>query len=150
MPFVAIEDFRLSDLVLGEGENLRSRDIASVTNAAGGTYKAGTVIWRAKGTDPAAQWDVVDAAADLGAAGVIEFGIIIGDGFSPAAQVVLAAGVARRVNAIVREADVKEAVLRSIHRVGAFTEGNFSTLKHYLKNQGVIVRDSLAAYATTP
>ena len=150
MPFVDIEDFRLSDLVLGEEENLRSRDVVSVTNTAGGTYKAGTVIWRAKGTDPSAQWDVVDAAADLGAAGVNEFGIIIGDSFSPAAKVVLAAGVAKKVIAIVREADIKEAIPKSIHQVGGFTSGNFATLKHFLKNQGVIVRDSLVAYATTP
>jgi hypothetical protein len=150
MPFVSIDDFRLSDLVLSEEENLRSRDVVSVTNTAGGVKAAGTVIWRAKGTDPTAQWDVVDAAADLGAAGVNEFGIIIGDSFSPAASVTLGAGVAKNVIAIVREADVKESILKTIHQTGGFTAGNFATLKHFLKNQGVIVRDSIAAYATTP
>lgn len=150
MPFVSIDDFRLSDLVLGEEENLRSRDVVSVTNAAGGTYKAGTVLWRAKGTDPTAQWDVVDAAADLGAVGVNEFAILIGDSFSPAAQVVLTAATAKKVIVLIREADVKESILKTIHQTGGFTAGNFSTLKHFLKNQGVIVRDSVAAYATTP
>lgn len=150
MPFVSIDDFRLSDLVLGEEENLRSRDVVSVTNAAGGVYKAGTVIWRAKGTDPTAQWDVVDAAADLGAVGVNEFGVLIGDSFSPSATIALTAATAKNVIAIVREADIKEAIPKSIHQTGGFTAGNFATLKHFLKNQGVIVRDSITAYATTP
>lgn len=150
MPFVTIDDFRLSDLVLCEEDNYRSRDVVSVTNAAGGVKPAGTVIWRAKGTDPTAQWDVLDAAADLGAVGVNEFGVIIGDGFSPSASVTLSAGVAKNVIAIVRGADIKESILKTIHETGSFTAGNFATLKHFLKEQGVIVRDSLVAYATTP
>lgn len=148
MPFVTIDDFRLSDLVLGEEENYRSRDMVSVNNAAGGVKAAGTVVWRAKGTDPTAAWDVVDAAADLGAAGVNEFGILIGDGFSPTASVTLGAGVAKTCMIIRRDADIKESILKTIHQTGGFTAGNFATLKHFLAAQGVLVRDSLTAYAT--
>lgn len=148
MPFTPIVDVRYSDVVLQEAENLRSRDKATVTNAGGGNKSIGTVIFRAKGTDPAAAWDVVDAAGDLAVTN--EYNVIIGDNFCVKSTIALTPATPTPVLVLARDARVKESVLKSIHETGGFTSGNFATLKHLLKANGIIVEDSLVPYAVTP
>ena len=148
MPFTPITDVRYNEVVLEEADNLRSRDKASVNNAAGGNKLLGTVVWRAKGTDPAADWDVVDAAGDLATAN--EYAVLIGDNYSIKNTIALTAGVDTQCLILARDARVKESVLKAIHVTGGFTSGNFETLKHLLKASSIIVEDSLTPYATTP
>ena len=148
MPFTPILDPRYNEVVLEEEENLYSRDKAIVNNSAGGAKALGTVVWRVKGTNPDAVWDVVDAAGDLAVAN--EYAILIGDNYSIKNSISLTAATNTPVLILARDARVKESVLKSIHVTGGFTSGNFETLKLLLKASGILVEDSLTPYATTP
>jgi len=150
MPFVTINDPRNSDVVLYEEENRFSRDVVTVTlSTATGDYKQGTILFRAKGTDPTAAWDVVDGAGDLSASN--EYAVLLG------AQVKGQPFEVRDVNPITtatatqaivlrRLASIKETVPKAVHVTGyGLSAGNWATLKHLLAFQNILVQDSVAA-----
>lgn len=150
MPFVTINDPRNSDVVLGEEENRFSRDVVTLNlSTATGDYKQGTIVFRAKGTDPTVAWDVVDAAGDLSASN--EYAVLLG------AQVKGLPFVAREVSAITtgtatqaivirRLASIKESVPKAVHVTGyGLSAGNWATLKHLLAFQNILVQDSYTA-----
>lgn len=153
MAFVTISDPRNSDVVLEEEENYfsRSGSTAILNNTAGGTIKQGTVVWRAKGTDPAAVWDIVDASGDLSVNN--EYAILLGaqvkgSVFRPAESFVVTAATDTKVILLRRICRVKEQVLKDVHVTGyGLTQGNFDTLKHLLAREMILVEDSLTAVA---
>lgn len=144
MPFTNVNDPRYSDVVLKELNDYDSRRVVSASVTTTGTYKQGTVLFRAKAVDDSAVWDVVDAAADLSIAN--EYAVLIGDSKKPVETVTLTNGVPANVIVIARDASVKEEVLKAVHQVGGFTANNFRDLKGLLfKNSGILVKDSLVA-----
>ena len=106
MPFVDFTDPRYTDVVLEELTYNKSREIYNLQRASAGTLEQGTILWRAKGATAGAVWDVVDAAADISVNN--EYSILIGDEFEVTEYVSVAAGVSRKVIALVRDARVKE------------------------------------------
>ena len=91
MPFTTVNDPRYSDVVLKELNDYDSRRVVSVNVTTTGTYKQGTVLFRAKAVDDSAVWDVVDASGDLSIAN--EYAVLIGDSKKPVGTVTLTNGV---------------------------------------------------------
>ena len=142
-------DPRYTDVVLSErveGAQYVSRETVTLTNATGGTFKQGTVLWRVKAADSTGVWDVVDAAGDIVLAN--EFAVLIGDGFEPKETVTVAAATATPVLAIVRDARVKEKVLKDVAVTGfSVSEANFANLKRLMAKDTILVEGSLTAIA---
>jgi hypothetical protein len=145
MPFTTVNDPRYSDVVLKEQNDYDSRRVvtANITTSTG-TYKQGTVLFRAKAVDDSAAWDVVDAGADLSISN--EYAVLIGDSKKPVESLTLTNGTPASVIVLAKDASVKEEVLKAIHQTGGFTANNFRDLKGLLfKNSGILVKDSLVA-----
>jgi hypothetical protein len=145
MPFVSVTDPRISDVILEELPNLASRgkgDSVTLTGTTG-TYKQGHVLFRARSADPTAQWDVVDANADIAITN--EYAILIGDNFKVTETIALTQSVAKNVLVLKRNARVKEQILKDIYVTGGLlTNTQFGTLKHVLAlYQNILVEDSL-------
>lgn len=144
MPFTNVNDPRYSGVVLKELNDYDSRRVVSASVTTTGTYKQGTVLFRAKAVDDSAVWDVLGAAADLSIAN--EYAVLIGDSKKPVETVTLTNGVPANVIVVARDASVKEEVLKAVHQTGGFTAANFRDLKGLLfKNSGILVKDSLVA-----
>ena len=144
MPFTTVNDPRYSDVVLKELNDNDSRRVVTVNPTATGTYKQGTVLFRAKAVDDSAAWDVVDAGADLSISN--EYAVLIGDSKKPVESLTLTNGTPASVIVLAKDASVKEEVLKAIHQTGGFTANNFRDLKGLLfKNSGILVKDSLVA-----
>ena len=140
-------DNRYSDLIVAEeflgGGIPYSRDWVTVNNAAGGTYKAGTLVFRAKGSDATVKWDIVDAAGDINVAN--EYGILIGDDIVIKDDIVLAAGVDKKVIAVTRYAVFKDAYVRAIYTAAPYSlsEANVNSLVRLLATQGVLAIEQM-------
>ena len=147
MAFTPVQDNRASDLILKEDlEGYYSRDTVYVNPTTTGNYAFGTVLFRTKALDDSVTWDVVDAAADLAITN--EYVIMIGDktGIKANDTITLTNGTSTPVLVLAREARVKEAPIKALSQLSAFTAGNLRDLKGLLrKNSGIKVEDSLVA-----
>lgn len=138
-------DPRLNDILLweeyvGAGTPF-SRDVISVQNATGGTFKQGTVVWRVKGEDHTAVWDIVDADADVDVAN--EYAVVIGTDLKTGDTFTLAAATAKSLIAITRRAVFKDAAIRAIHIGLGVTTPEFNDLKRLMATQGLLVNNTL-------
>lgn len=142
-----LTDPRYTDVVLYEEDFFQSRDVITVTNSGGGTFKQGTVVWRLKGSDSTAVWDVVDASGDISVNN--EYAVLIGNDYEPNETIVLTAATPTKCIAITRWAIVKETVLKSLLTVSPYTLSatNFNDIKRLLAKDGILVNDSLVAIA---
>lgn len=152
MPFVDIVDPRASDVILEEEENRFSRDVVTVNFANTGAYKQGTIVFRVKGTDPTAAWDVVDAAGDLSLSN--EYAVLLGaqvkgQPFTLRESSQITAATNTSAIVLRRMARIKESVPLAIHGTAGYglTSGNMATLKHLLAFQNILVEDSYVAVA---
>lgn len=134
----------LSDLVVHEIDPSvgYARKVIPVTVAGDTTLKLGSVVYRAKGTDPTAAYSVLTAAAALVTTN--EFAVVIGDyyGYELADVTVTAAESPKNITAYVRGmVMLKDFKLEESVKVNfaGITAGNFATLKHLLEQQGVLV-----------
>jgi hypothetical protein len=121
-----------------------SRKCVNVTPpAAGATVDIGTVVFRAKGTDPAAPYAVLSAALDI--AETNEFAVVYGDHYSynPSfAPRAIAAGQFNAVGFVGHSGglQLKEYFLKQRH--AALTDAEFASLKEVLEKQGIIVLET--------
>lgn len=141
-----LTDPRLNDVLLWEeyvGAGwTNSRDVISVNNAAGGTFKQGTVVWRVKGEDHTAAWDIVDADADVDVAN--EYAVVIGTDLKTGDTFTLAAGVAKSVIALTRRAHFKDKAIKDIMVTGlGMSNTEYQDMKRLMATQGLLVKDTL-------
>jgi hypothetical protein len=139
MPFTAIVDPRFSDLVINEREDYRSRGSRLVSLVAGETSPQGTVLYRAKGTNPDATYAKVTAGAQLVTTN--EFAILAGDAYSLQESVVFATATPKKALVWVRDAEFKEAPVLAIHDA-ALSDAEWATLKLLLTNQNIFLATS--------
>lgn len=131
MPFTIVNDPRHTDVFLYEEEDYRSRTLGTVTTTTTtGTYKQGTVVWRAIDVDDTLPWDVVNADADLSLSN--EYAIILGTGEKPDEEFTLTNGVATQVLLVRTEAGVKEKPVKDIVTGLGVTAGGWTNLKGLL------------------
>lgn len=141
---------RFSDLVVNEYEPSIGycRESINVTPpAAGAPVLLGTVVFRAKGLDPAAAYAPVSAALDLVATN--EFAVVIGDEYSFKESYVPNAIQVGEFNSVAYKRGpviLKEYYIKQIAQAvggAALTDAEFITLKELLKDQGIIVEKTL-------
>lgn len=139
MTFTTVTDPRTSDLILGEKSGYRSRETVNVSLVAGATHVQGTVLYRAKGTDPAATYALVTTGSLVT---TNEFAVLIGDGYSEQESVTFETATSKKALVIVRDAEVKEAPVLAVHD-SALNDAQWATLKHLLSQQGILVYDTV-------
>lgn len=132
---------RLSDLILQEYDSgtAYTRDAASVTPPATGKYKCGTLVFRAKGLDPAAPYAL---ATDADLVAENEFAILIGDHFQYESEIELLPVEAGKPNAVVLargNAILASWVLEEVGKQNGLVEADFPKAYALLANQGIIV-----------
>lgn len=137
----------LSDLVVHEIDPSVgwARKVVPLTVAADTTLKPGSVLFRAKGTDPTAVYSVLTAAAALVTTN--EFAVVIGDyyGYELADITVTAAESPKKITAYVRgQVMLKDFKLEESVKLNfaAISAAELATLKHLLENQGVLVESA--------
>lgn len=134
----------LSDLLVSEVDSKSgySREVVEVTSSAAKTLPMGSVVFRAKGIVPTADYAPLTGNGDL--VDTNEFAIVFGDSLCAQPEVVLAAGVMQKCIAFVRgQVILKEWRIQDSLGIGTgsevITAAQFETLRHLLKAQGVIV-----------
>lgn len=147
MPFVSRPyDKRFSDLVFHELDPCvgYARESVNVTPpAASAPVLVGTVVFRAKSTNPAAAYAVLAASGDIALTN--EYAVIYGDQYSFNPSFVPNAIVANEFNAVgfVRgPIQIKDYFVKQVH--SALTSTQFETLRQVLKAQGIIMEKTLA------
>lgn len=151
MPFVNdAYSKRFSDLVVHEldpsvGYGRKSVNVTPPANS--GAVQLGTVVFRAKGTNPEAAYAVFSNVSQLVATN--EFAVIYGDHFSFNPSFVPRAVAAGRFNAVgfvghagglqLKELYIKETVTAA---VPAITAAEFESLKELLELQGIVVLET--------
>lgn len=129
-----------TDVILQEREDYLSRDVAPVTTAAAVTLPQGAIVFRAKGTDPAATYAPVTAASQIALAN--EFAILIGNDFEAAVtEIDFEEDVATKCILLTREARAKEeSILKAVKvSFAAITEAQFASLKEVLRQQDLLI-----------
>lgn len=139
MAFTTVNDLRTSDLLIQEKGGYRSRETVNVSLTAGATLKQGTVLFRAKGTDPTVAYDLV-GAGNLSTSN--EYAVLMGDGYAEQEEVVFATATPKKALVIVRDADFKEAPILAIHD-SALSDSQWASLKHLLSQQDILVYDTV-------
>lgn len=134
----------LSDLVVHEIDPAvgYARKVVNVAVGADTTLKLGAVVFRAKGTDPAATYAPLTAAGQLVTTN--EFAVMIGDfyGYEISPVTILASEspkkltVYQRGMVMLKDFTIKTAVLGTF---AAISDSQFATLVHLLEQQGVLV-----------
>lgn len=134
----------LSDLVVHEVDPSvgYARKVVNVTVAADTTLKLGSVVFRAKGTDPTATYSVLTANTALVTTN--EFAVVIGDhwGYELQPLTVTAATSPYNITAYVRGmVMLKDYQLDAAVKLNfaGITDAELATLKHLLEEQGVLV-----------
>lgn len=135
-----LNDILLWEEYVGAGTPF-SRDVITVNNATGGTFKQGTVVFRAKGEDHTAVWDIVDADGDIDVGN--EYAVVIGTDLKTGDTFTLAAGVSKNIIAITRRAMFKDAAIRAIHIGLGVTTTEFNDMKRLMATQGLLVNNTL-------
>lgn len=144
MPFTAIDQNWLSDLIVYEYQGLFSREMITVNISAGATLRLGAILTRVKSIDPTAAWDIIDASGDVTINN--EYAVYLGDRYDVRDNVplVVAAATATPVLAIRRHARLKETIPKAALVPSVLNQTQFNQLKEALKLQGVILEDALA------
>lgn len=144
MPLIQRPYQLLSDLVVHEVDPCvgYARKVVSVTVAADTTLKLGSVLFRAKGTDPTVAYSVVTDATSFVTTN--EFAVVIGDfyGYELQPITVTAATSPMKVTTykrglvILKDFTVLAAVKQNF---AGITDTQFGVLKHLLENQSVLL-----------
>lgn len=147
MPFVDTNlNKRLSDLVFHEFDPASgyARECINVTPPAGGAaVQMGTVVFRAKSTNPYAAYAVLSADTQL--VDTNEFAVVFGDGYGFNPSFVPFAVQATNFNAVSFKrgpVQLKEYYIKQIAQDAAgaaLSDAEFETLRELLKRQDVIV-----------
>lgn len=151
MPFVTMPySKRLSDLVVHEIDPSvgYGRKCVNVTPPAGGAaVEIGTVVYRAKGTNPEGAYAVLSAAAQI--VETNEFAVIYGDHYSFNPSFVPRAIAAGQFNAVgfvghSGGLQLKEYYIRQFaDTLGTpLTDAQFASLKEVLEKQGIVVLET--------
>lgn len=151
MPFVDMPySKRLSDLVVHEIDPSvgYGRKCVNITPPAGdAAVEIGTVVYRAKGTDPEGAYAVLSAADQI--AETNEFAVIYGDHYSFNPSFVPRAIVAGQYNAVgfvghSGGLQLKEYFIRQFaDTLGTpLTDAQFASLKEVLEKQGIVVLET--------
>jgi len=151
MPFVTMPySKRLSDLVVHEIDPSvgYGRKCVNVTPPTGGAaVEIGTVVYRAKGTNPEGAYAVLSAAAQI--AETNEFAVIYGDHYSFNPSFVPRAIAAGQFNAVgfvghSGGLQLKEYYIRQFaDTLGTpLTDAQFASLKEVLEKQGIVVLET--------
>lgn len=150
MPFVDTSRGPLvSDFIVNETELPGyARESINVTPpAAGAALKAGTVVFRTKGTNPAGAYAPIAAAADIALTN--EYAIVMGNHYSFNPSFVPNAIQANEFNAVAIKRGpiiMKEYYIKKIATDvagAALTAAEFETLKEVLKVQGIVLEITL-------
>lgn len=141
---------RLSDLILQEYDSgtAYTRDAASVTPPVSGKYKCGTLVFRAKGLDPAAPYAL---ATDADLVATNEFAILIGDQFQYESEIELLPVEAGKPNAVVLargNAILASWVIEEVGKQNGLVEADFPKAYALLANQGIIVEKTYGVRPT--
>lgn len=146
MAFVQQLDPRYSDVVLQESYFKNgSREVVNITSGSAQDIAQGTVVWRAKGTDPTAAYALISNANQIAVAN--EFAIVIGDGYGPKETISLANSSTNKAIVLVRDARLKEYKIKKaqLSPAGLLNDAQYASLVHLLKNQGILLETSLDA-----
>jgi len=147
MPLTAFTRTTLGDLVV-QVEDLNkgfSQDVSTVTAAATGTLPMGAVLYRAKGSTWGVTWaPITTATTNSVLVNTNEFMIVIGDGYSIKSSIAVTASTAVPVLGFVREAYLKGKLIKDyLVTSQGLTTTDYNNLKHLLKNQLIVVEDTL-------
>jgi hypothetical protein len=152
MPFVTRPYFQLSQLVVRSPQEADAfeTDVITVNNTNGVTIPLGGVVYRAKGADSTAAWDVVadNSVLAVGANDslpVNEFAVVYGDNYDCQPEVVIPADTDTKVMAFVRDVQLKERLVKDFltDATGAnLTESEFENVKLLLANQGILLNET--------
>lgn len=148
MPFVSDAfNKRFSDLVVHEIDPSVGYGRKSINVTPAGVVELGTVVFRAKGTNPEAPYAVFSNVDQLVATN--EFAVVYGDHFSFNPSFTPRAVAAGRFNAVgfvghtgglqLKEYYIKE---RATAAVPAITAAQFESLKELLEVQGIVVLET--------
>jgi hypothetical protein len=145
MPFTPFTQIMLSDLVVNEQDPSVGYARRVIRVAGTGSLPIGAVVFRAAGTDPAATFAPVTAAANIATGN--EYAVVFGDKYGYNSVIPLQASPAATGNAVAFvQGDVilKEYLLKqyAMGTVG-LTQTQFNSLKHMLEKQGVRVEITL-------
>lgn len=146
MAFVQQLDPRYSDVVLQESYFKNgSREVVNITSGSAQDIPQGTVVWRAKGTDPTAAYALISNVNQIAVAN--EFAIVIGDGYEPKETISLANSATNKAIVLVRDCRLKEYKIKQaqLSPVGLLNASQYASLVHLLKNQGILLETSLDA-----
>lgn len=134
----------LSDLVVHEVDPSvgYARKVVNVSVAADTTIKLGSVVFRAKGTDPTVAYSVVTDATSFVTTN--EFAVVIGDFYGYELSPILLTSatspskitVYKRGQVILKDFTVLAAVKLNF---AGITDTQFGVLKHLLENQDVLL-----------
>jgi len=137
----------LSDLVVHEVDPCvgYARKVVDVTVSSNTTIKLGSVVFRAKGTDPTVAYSVVTDATSFVTTN--EFAVVYGDQYAFKADFTPKAIAANKYNAIVtkRAAGLKEYYIKAVHAT-ALGAGPYGILKQIMADQGLIVLDDVTNF----
>lgn len=144
MPLIQRPYQLLSDLVVHEVDPVvgYARKVVNVTVAANTTIKLGSVVFRAKGTDPTVPYSVVTDATSFVTTN--EFAVVIGDyyGYELAPIALTAATSPRKITVYKRGLVILKdfTVLAAVKlNFAGITDTQFGVLKHLLENQDVLL-----------
>ena len=141
MAFTTIATPKFTDLVVNEKDAPvgYARKVIPVNTTAAETLPLGAVVFRAKGVDPTADYDIVDSNLDIAVAN--EYAVVIGDQLKVQLDgVTTAAGSTVNLLAFVR-GDVilkKKLPLDYLVNTAGLTEAEANQVLHLLESQGVL------------
>ena len=144
MPLVTVNQVTLNELAMDIEDLCEgfSQDVTTVTSAATQVLPMGSVVFRTKGNVAGVTWVPITSNAALVATN--EFGILVGDGYAFQPSVSYVATVAKPSLLVTRFAMLKgKLILASLIAQGLIA-GDYVNLKHLLKNQFIIVEDTLS------
>jgi hypothetical protein len=144
MPLIQRPYQLLSDLVVHEVDPCvgYARKVVDVTVAANTTIKLGSVVFRAKGTDPTVAYSVVADATSFVTTN--EFAVVIGDfyGYELSTIALTAATSPQKITVYKRgQVILKDFTLLAAVKLNfaGITDTQFGVLKHLLELQDVLV-----------
>ena len=144
MPLTQFVRNTMTDLLVSEEDPAQafSRDVFTVTSASTQTLPLGAVVFRAKGNTAATYVPITTNAALVN---TNEFAILIGDGYAVKPSVDYTATVAKTSLGFVREVYLKGKLIKDWMTTSPMTLTNtdYNNLKHLLKNQLIVVEDTL-------